>query len=231
MKAGALIQARMGSSRLPGKMLEKLGSLTLIEWVFERVARSSRADFACLLTSNEQENEDLVRMAEKYGFLVIQGDENNVLSRFLTAAKKYPADHYLRICADNPFICPIEIDRLVDFHGRGGFDYSFNHIPKLGNDYADGFGCEALSAATLLSLESKPDLTRSNCEHVTSYLWERRDEYKIGVLRAPEGLNFPGLRFDVDTKEDLEKLRSLAATISVHSPATEIVRAYLNTCG
>ncbi len=101
----------------------------------------------------------------------ISRDENDVLGRFRAAADLARADVIVRDCADNPFIAPEEIDRIVEHYRSLRPDYAFNHVPRLGNEYADGFGAEVIGRALLdrLNVEAREPRHR---EHVTVYVWE-----------------------------------------------------------
>ena len=136
----AIIQARMGSSRFPRKMIARLGPYTLIEWVFIRVNKTKNIDKVLLATSDLPRDDELVKIANKYNINVYRGSELDVLKRFYNAAYKNKAKTIIRICADNPFIDPIELDRLINFYNENECDYAFNHQNKLKSNYADGFG-------------------------------------------------------------------------------------------
>jgi len=228
MSAVAFVQARMASTRLPGKMLLPIAGRPLVEWVLRRVALATRLSGVVLLTSIARVDDGLARHAEALGFVVRRGSETDVLSRFVDAAAAFPADHYVRVCGDSPFVCATEIDRLVGFHEGGAYDYTFNHVPKLGNGYADGFGAEIMSRDCLERVSAAPDLTAHDREHVTQYIWRHRDAFAVGVLKAPQEVRYPDLRFDVDTRTDFEAMARLGGAVRLESPAGEIIRTYLD---
>lgn len=224
METVAIIQARNGSVRFPRKMLAELGGHRIIEWVVTRTLKASLIDKVALVTSTAPENDSLTEIAKEFELYVIRGDEDDVLSRFLTAADSIKAKNYVRICADNPFICPQEIDRLVAFHIQESCDYSFNHIPKSGNSYPDGFGAEVLTYKTLLKIGDQTRGFRRWREHATLFIWDNIHKFKIGTLNAPDYIGFPEFKFDVDTIEDLRYLRSLVAEgINIESPSKTII--------
>ena len=216
------IQARLGSTRLPRKMLAKLGNLTLLEWVLYRLNKASRATSIHLLTSRDSGNELLAEIACLYKIETYFGDESDVASRFIEASHKWPAEFYVRVCADNPFICPQVIDNLIYYHQNGGFDYSFNHIPALGNNYVDGFGAEIFGSSLMAQL-STAELTGDEKEHVTRYFWNRSDRYKFGVMKAPESLRYPTLSFDIDTKSDFLKFQKAVEFVSPDMTGEQIL--------
>ena len=156
-----IIQARMGSKRLPKKMSYYLGDYPIIDWVIQRSKKSKLIQKCVLATSTRTENDYLVERANKYSIDNYRGSEDNVLSRFVEIVNKENADVIVRICADNPFIDPDEIDRLLDNFLIYKPDYAFNHIPAMGNNYADGFGAEIFSSKVLniISKKSKNSIT------------------------------------------------------------------------
>lgn len=220
----AVIQARMGSQRFPGKMLTRLGGIPLLEWVVRRLLRATTLTQVVLATSERAGDDALAELAASLGIAVFRGSEADVLGRFVGAARMAGADNVVRICADNPFIDPAEVDRLVRHFADSRCDYACNHQDRLGSNYADGFGAEMLSAALLEKISVKAVEPRHR-EHATLYLWDHAGEYKLTAVAAPAELAFPELRFDVDTPSDLAKLEALvSAGVSIETPAHEIVR-------
>ena len=106
----------MGSTRLPNKMSLNLDGYPIIEWVISRIKQSKLIDKFVLATSLSKENDYLIEISKKYQIESYRGSENNVLSRFVDISTKEKADFIVRICADNPFVDPNEIDRLIKFY-------------------------------------------------------------------------------------------------------------------
>ncbi len=136
----AIIQARMDSSRFPSKMKALLGNLSIIEWVILRVKKAKFLDKIVLATSNEDQDNYLVDIANKYEIQSYRGSKLNVLKRVVEAASQHEADHVIRICADNPFICFDALDNLIEYYKQSKCDLAFNHSPLFDSDFADGFG-------------------------------------------------------------------------------------------
>jgi len=217
----------MGSVRFPGKMLAELGGRPLLEWVLRRVLHSREIDSACLATSTNARDDELENLAARLKVSVFRGDENDVLGRFAEAAQQAHAGTIVRVCADNPFVAPEEIDRLVRFFAAGDAVYAFNHLDRLGSRYADGFGAEIMRTDVLNEMAGKA-ADPGHREHVTTYLWDNATDYSIMVVPPPSELAHPELRFDVDTPKDLERLEKLvSAGVSLQTPAAEIVRLAL----
>lgn len=222
----ALVQARMGSTRFPGKMLAPLGDRPLLAWVLGRLQRARRLDAVVLATSDLPRDQPLVALAHGLGVATFTGSETDVLGRFAAAAQVHQAQRVVRVCADNPLICPGEVDRLLDFFDDAGVDYACNHLDRLGSGYADGFGAEVLDAGLLLQLNR--DITDPRLrEHVTLALWQRPGLARMAAPRAPVALAEPTMRFDVDRPDELAGLEQLcrAAGLGLHSAAADVVRA------
>lgn len=222
-KTVALVQARMGSTRFPGKMLATLDGRPLLEWVLRRVAHATLVDQVILATSTKTEDDPLEDLATELGIRVFRGSETDVLARLASAASATDADAVIRVCADNPFIDPGELDRLVRDYRANICDYACNHQDRLGSGYADGFGAEILSNKLFQELALNTHEKRHR-EHATLYIWENPEQFTMCAVPAPKDLASPELRFDVDSPQDLEYLRHLiGAGVSIHSTAAEIV--------
>lgn len=223
----AVVQARMGSERFPGKMLSHLGRQTLLDWVLTRVLQSKNLDQVVLATSTNKQDDQLVAAAKKFQVASIRGSETDVLDRFVLSANETKADLVVRICADNPFVAAEEIDRLILDHQAKTSDYSCNHQQKLGNNYADGFGAEILSAK-LLSELARNTTEKSHREHVTSYIWDNQSKFKINALIAPSDLAFPEVKLDVDTPEDMSRLCKFVEQyeVTTQTSAAQIIREF-----
>ena len=223
----AVVQARMGSSRFPGKMMAKLGDQELMSWVLTRVCDAKELDQVVLATSTSGDDDQLVEVASNFKVMVVRGSQDDVLDRFVQASRESKADLVVRVCADNPFVAAEEIDRLVVAHKSGSFDYSCNHQQRLGNRYADGFGAEVVSTS-LLNEISKLSTQTTHREHVTSYVWDNSAKFRIQAVMAPSDLAFPEIKLDIDTPEDLQKLNQFVQkyAITTACSAAKIVQAF-----
>jgi spore coat polysaccharide biosynthesis protein SpsF len=223
LRVAAIVQARLGSTRLRGKMLMPLGGLPILEWVLRRVVLARRVDQVVLATSDRPADAQLATVAERFGVAVLRGSEEDVLGRFVSAAALARADLVVRVCADNPFIDPDEVDRLIDAFDPTLIDYACNHQHRLGSRYADGFGAEILGVPLLRAIAGKATEPRHR-EHVTLYLWDHAASYRLKAVAPPPELAQPTLRFDLDTADDYAYLASLVASgVTPASTAQEIV--------
>ncbi len=228
----ALVQARMGSARFPGKMMAGLEGYPVLRWVLERVGRAASIDAIVLATSENAADDVLCDLARGMGIATFRGSEDDVLGRFAGAASEARAGTVVRVCADNPLIAPEALDALVSGFVRARPDYAFNHMPRLDSLYPDGLGAEALSAELLYALDDRAEQP-AHREHVTSYIWDNRDQYRILAADCPPGLEARGaaIRLDVDRPGDLRALGALCAGMDFDTPAADIVARWRETAG
>lgn len=210
MKFLGVIQARMGSTRLPGKSLAKLGDKAVLEWVCRRAMKSELVEKWVVATSEDESSDSVAAICRSIGIEVVRGSETNVLSRFAEAIRRHEPQYVVRVCADNPFVWGPLIDDLIR-QVREGDVYLANHRPHQFCSVADGFGAELISAGELVELAAT--CTDSSVrEHVTISLVSR---HPSRVVDIDDALNYPYLRFDVDTQQDLARLNALTGRNSV----------------
>lgn len=229
MNVVALVQARMGSSRLPCKAMLYLHGLPLIDWVVHRVAKAELIDRLIVALPETRLDDALAVHLENRGIELFRGPEDDVLKRFSLAARQAEATHVIRVCADNPIIWGGEIDHLVrHFMARSDQDklYMYNHIPRK-NLYPDGLGAEMLTASLLYDLD-RHSVKPEHREHCLSYIWDNAGSYVISTFDPPDPLlHRPECKLDVDTPEDYHKL----ALMPIHAdmPPREILLRYPKT--
>jgi len=221
----AIIQARSGSSRLKNKMLLNLNGTKLIEWVFSRIKKSLYIDEYVLATTKKKEDGQIIKIAKRFGFKTFRGNDQKVLQRFYLAASKYKADIIVRICADNPLVDHRQIDRLIKFYLKNKFDYSYNNMRIKDNLNVDGFGAEIFSFKILKKVNQLAKKI-SDIEHVTQYIRRKPNIFKIASVPAPSGLNFPYLKFEVNTKNDFNNIKKNISDlkIKINSSGKQIVK-------
>lgn len=204
----AIIQARLGSSRLPLKSLLSLRGTPIIDWVTQRVAVARRLDGMVVAVPDTELDRVLLEHLERRGVPAMVGPEQDVLRRFTLAAQKADAAAVVRICADNPCIWGEAVDRLVEFYHNGACEYAYNHIPR-NNLWPDGLGAEILSRDLLEELDDRAHLP-SQREHCLNYLWDNADSYRIATFDPAEAwLRRPDIRLDVDSADDFRRLALL----------------------
>jgi spore coat polysaccharide biosynthesis protein SpsF len=196
----AIIQARLTSSRLPGKVLAKINDKTVIEHIFTRVSESHLIDKVVVATSTDSSDDPLADFCSQKGMLVFRGPLGDVLKRFQLCAEEYKASHILRITGDCPLIDPIILDAVITAALAGNYD-----CYGLGGDFPDGLDCTLLSANALRVADSNAKLP-SEREHVCPYIEKNNTVFKLGVLELFSGMS--DKRWTLDEEDDL-KLISL----------------------
>ena len=228
----AVVQARLGSSRFPEKMLARLGEWTLLEWVVTRVRMCQRVDLVVVATTTDSIDDRLVDECNRLGVAVVRGSTNDVLARFIEAISNDTCDAVVRVCADNPFIDPACVDAAITAYRTEAVDYAFNHRPHGSCNYADGFGAEVVSRALLERLNAT-QLSAPHREHVTLAVIDGVVKANIHACIAPSSLARPDLRFDVDHPEDLVHLQKLVVGggLSPASSAFAVLRTFNDVHG
>lgn len=223
MKTVAIIQARLGSTRLPYKMMLSLHGKPIIEWVIKRVQKSKKLDDIVVAIPISQENDILENYIKKLGVKVYRGSESNVLNRFYEAVKNENVTHIVRICADNPLIDGNEIDNLIKFYIKNSCDYAYNHIPK-DNLYSDGLGAEIISFELLKFLNENVVL-RNHKEHCLSYIWDNKEKFTIKTFDPPnKKLHRADVKLDVDTFDDYYKLAM--KNFDINTSSEELIKLF-----
>lgn len=220
-KTVAIVQARLGSSRLPMKSLLCLHGYPIIDWVTQRLSTSRLLDKIIVATPDTRMDMVLHEHLRRRNIETMAGSENDVLSRFCDAARLTGADTVVRVCADNPLLWGEAVDRLLLFYAVTHCDYAYNHIPR-NNLWPDGLGAEVLSADLLLDLERKAE-TPAQREHCLNYIWDNADRYCIATFDPEEAsLRRPDIRLDVDTPQDFVRLA--LAPLRIDMRADEVVQ-------
>ncbi|MBX3193971.1 MAG: glycosyltransferase family protein [Microbacteriaceae bacterium] len=191
-----VLQARMSSSRLPGKVLAPLAGQPMILRIVERIRRSRELDDLVVVTSTDPSDDPLVHVLEGAGVTVRRGSLTDVLSRFVAVAEEFEPEAIVRLTGDNPLVDPDVIDLVVRAHRDGGADYTSNSLTRT---FPDGLNAEAVDPAALLSLAARP-LQPDEHEHVTIGVYRRPEEFRIAQVTQAE--DHSELRWTVDYPED-----------------------------
>lgn len=202
----AIIQARMGSTRLPGKVLEPIGDRPMLGRVVDRVRRARRVDQVVVATSTSPADDAVAAFCASQGIACFRGSENDVLDRYYRAAKQHRAEAVVRVTADCPLTDPEVIDRVVERFQAGGCDYAANVLHRT---FPDGLDLEVFSFAALE--QAWREATRpSDREHVTLYLLTS-GKFVTANVQQDEVPGVAAIRWTVDDPRDLEFLRRIYA--------------------
>ena len=206
MKTIALIQARMGSTRLPGKTLKKIKGETLIEIMLNRLSKCQKIDKIIVASSIEKNNDELEQHIKTLGYNFFRGSENDVLDRFYQAIKIEKCDYVVRLTADCPLIDPILIDKVIKNTIESGKDYGSNISP--GKEYfPDGQDTEVFKFKVLEEAWNIAKLP-SEREHVTPYIRTNLNRIFSNFIYEND-INFNKIRMTVDTLKDFEAIEVL----------------------
>lgn len=202
MKTVAVVQARMGSSRLPGKVLKEVGGRPMIQFLLERLARAQTVDAIVLATSASAGNDSLAELVQGLGFDVYRGSEHDVLDRYYQASLGAKATTVIRITGDCPLVDPALVDEAVAAFASGDVDYLSNVAPP---SYPDGLDLEVFSFAVLERAwrEAKAPAER---EHVTSFI---RESGLFQIANLTGTSDHSGERWTVDEPADLTVVRAV----------------------
>lgn len=204
-KVVAIIQARMGSTRLPGKVMMKLADKTVLGHVITRVMQAEKIDEIVIATTTHKRDNPIVEEAEKYHVNYFRGSEEDVLSRYYHAAREYEADVIVRITSDCPLIDPKLVDDIVVYflHNNHTLVTNAGHIIKE-RTYPRGMDAEVFSINILKEAYLKASESYQR-EHVTPYIYEKRND--IYIYKNEQDLS--RYRLTLDTEEDYKLLAKI----------------------
>ena len=208
LKVVAIIQARMGSTRLPGKVLLDLAGASVLSRVLERVRRTDSIDEVVVATTDRPSDDIIVQECLRYQIPVFRGQEEDVLDRYYRAAVSAKADVVVRITSDCPLIDPEVTGKTVQAFMAEHPDYASNCLVRT---YPRGLDTEVMTLRTLERAwrEATQPYERA---HVTPYIYENPGEFKL--LSVTGEADWSGHRWTVDTPEDLELVRSVYARLN-----------------
>lgn len=191
----AIIQARMSSTRLPGKVMREVSGKTILGHVVSRLKAATLIDTVAVATTTER-SDDIIESwcAENY-VPVYRGSLNDVLDRYYQAALRFSAKTVVRITSDCPLIDPELVDRIVEKFSEGGYD----HV-SVGPTYPDGLDAEVFSFDVLAKGHREARLA-SEREHVTPYIWKNPEVFRLSNITCEKDLS--KLRWTVDDERDL----------------------------
>jgi len=220
----AILQSRMSSSRLPGKVLAPILGQPMILRQVERLRRARRLDRLVVATSTDPSDDILAEVCRAADIECERGSLDDVLDRFWQVAHKYLPANVVRLTADCPLIDAELVDEVVAFHIDHGFDYTSNVLDPT---FPDGLSAEVVRSECLERASREARLP-SEREHVTPYFYKHRDLFRVGSYRGEPDLS--ALRWTVDHPEDLQFVRSVYAALYPSNPAfgTQDVLALLD---
>ncbi|MEJ7829052.1 MAG: hypothetical protein WKF91_12665 [Segetibacter sp.] len=207
-KVVIVTQARIGSTRFPGKVLERIGNDSMLGLHLKRLKRSTIADSIVVATTNEKGVESIIDIANEEGVLTYKGSTNDVLDRFYQAVKDIKPDFVVRVTSDCPLIDARLIDLVINMTIENNLDYGSNILKE---EYPDGQDIEVI-LWDVLALAWQVAKLPSEREHVTPYIRSNTDSNGGQLFKAmnyASPYNFNGIRMTVDERADIEAIRNL----------------------
>lgn len=213
MRIVAIIQARMGSTRLPGKILKMVNNRPLLSYQIERLQQSSYINDLVIATTIDEKDDLIVDSCKKNNVLCFRGSEEDVLARYYETAKAFKADAIVRITSDCPIIDVQVVDKTIQyFLYNKDFDYVSNTVERT---YPRGQDTEIFSFAALEKAYNEAVLERDR-EHVTAYFYTNPNIFKIGSKKNE--IDYSRYRWTVDTEEDFQLIKNIIEKLYCENP-------------
>jgi len=212
MKVKIIIQARMNSTRLPGKVLLEVMGKAVLEHLLERVKKAKSAEDVIVATTDRKEDIHIANLAHRLKVNTFRGSEDDVLDRFYQAAKAFGAGHIIRITGDCPLIDHQVIDEVVSHYFKSGADYCSNTIERT---FPDGEDVEIFSLKALEYAWKNANLT-SEREHVTPYITKHPEIFKSVNFKQEKDLSKK--RWTLDEKRDFEFIKAVLEELYPNNP-------------
>lgn len=227
-----IVQARLGSSRLPNKIfLPFYDDATIFSLMVEKL--KSVPDCDLIIATSDNERDDLIeRKAQELGVKCFRGSEDDVLKRFIDAAEANGADKIIRVCSDNPFLDRSAIEELVDKAACSDKEYisfNVNGTPSIKTHF--GFWTEYVTLGALKKVQAMTD-EKLYHEHVTNYIYANPDSFSIGWIEADTSIvNRSDIRLTIDTQADFNNAKTIYNDLTVDTkyPAIKQIVEYLDS--
>lgn len=218
----AVIQARMGSTRLPGKVLRPLGGRPVVGWVIRAALEAGVFEGVVVATTTAAEDDDLAEVARGLGAGVVRGDTEDVLSRFVLALDTFPTAAVARLTSDCPLLDPAVLRAAVGAFAAAEVDYLSTVTPR---SLPRGLDAEVVSADALR--RAAGEASGADRAHVTSHIYRHPSDYRVaGLVFAPDASD---LRVTLDAPEDAALLDAIVAELGDPAPSWREVVALLRS--
>ena len=207
-KLVAVVQSRMGSTRLPGKVMKEICGKPMLLLMLERLSQAKLIDEIVVATTTNSNDDVIFELAKKNGYNVFRGSEFDCLDRHYRVAIEYNAAYIAKITPDCPLIDPQIVDKVLDYFLKNvnNYDYVSNAHPP---SWPDGLDLEVFHVATL-EKAYREATESSHREHTTTYIWSNPEKFRIGNVVNPDGRNlFMSHRWTVDFPEDFEFVKKI----------------------
>jgi len=222
MKTIVIIQARMGSTRLPGKILMPLGELDVLSYVTARCNKIKNISEVIVATSTLRQDDAVEKWCAENNVICFRGSEDDVLDRFVQCAKAYEPDYIMRVTSDCPFVDFEMASELVEL-----MEYERKDIVLIDGQLPRGLAVEMISYEALLRIY-KDELEERHREHVTYYAYEFSDQFESVTYIAPENRIAPELRITLDTNADYVLCQAIAEQLNdIYVSSADVIKYLL----
>ena len=220
-----IIQARMDSSRLPGKIMMNLDNNSVLDYVITQLKCSKMINRIIIATTHDSVDDVIIKYAQERGLTYFRGDKNDVLDRYYKCAKEFGCKNIVRITSDCPLIDPKTVDKIIQKFFSLNVDYATNKLPLKFSKCPHGAEVEIFSFETLKTVWNKSK-KRSEREHVTPYIYNNSEKFKIFNLDYDKDLSY--MRYTIDRPKDLELVQKIVTKIKTRPILTEeIVQLFI----
>ena len=222
-KVGIIIEARMNSSRLPGKVLMKHNGNEMLKIMVLRLKKSKKCKNIIIATTKNKKDNRIIKLTKKLKINYFRGSEKNVLERVINSAKKFNLSTIIKICGDCPLIDPKILDKMLSKYNRSKVDYLSNNLIK---SYPDGMDIEMFDIKTL---EKSYSISKSvlNKEHVTYFIKKSKRFKKIN-FKAPKKSFYPKLRVTLDNYRDFKFISNILSSFNdnIYFSNDEMIKSF-----
>jgi len=205
MNINISIEARMTSTRLPGKVMMPINGKINLAIMIDRIKHSKLVNDIIVATTINKEDDEIVTWCEDNNIKYFRGSEDNVYDRVLKTHQKYKTDIIVELTGDCPLLDPRLIDEAIEIYQQNNYDYVTNGLKIT---YPLGMAVQVYSLQTLKSVSTNRELEYQDMEHVTPYIYTSK-KYKVMNIEAPKDLYMPNLSVTLDTIEDFEVISNV----------------------
>ena len=213
MNIVATVQARMGSTRLPGKVLKKVCGKPLLQYQIERIRRSRLVDQIVIATTINPKDDEIVKLASKLGVSVYRGSEDDVLGRIVGLLQTYEVDLHVELIGDSPLTDPQIVDEIIGVYLKNApfYDYVSNGTEVT---YPAGVEVNVYPARVLIEAEKNVPADSSSREHVDIHIC-KNDRYRCLCVKAPDYFHNPEIFLEIDTEKDFQMMSAVISNFVV----------------
>lgn len=214
-KVNAIVEARMGSTRLPGKTLMPIVGQPAIKLLIERLRRARLIDTIILATTTNREDDLLEEFCKENKVVCFRGSPDDVLGRVYAAAKKYATDIIVEVTGDCPLLDPVLIDECIDTFLDSNYDYLSNFLVQ---SYPPGIDVQMFTFRVLEEMNFTAKDPRFR-EHVTLYILKHPEKFKMHNIISPPEMNYPDWHLELDEPKDYELIKKIYEALYLNNPA------------